>query len=99
MDKSHGYEQIAAIFIKGRGQAVNGIGTSSVRKWVCTLPLNSTVLDLGCGTGIPVSKLLIDGGMTVYGIDAPPTMVKAFQQNFPGTPVACDAVEASTFFN
>jgi cyclopropane fatty-acyl-phospholipid synthase-like methyltransferase len=99
MDKSHGYESIAPIFIKGRGQAVNGIGASSVRDWVRSLPKNSTLLDLGCGTGIPVSKILIDEGMTVYGIDASPTMVKAFRQNFPDVPVACEAAEDSSFFN
>jgi SAM-dependent methyltransferase len=99
MDKSNGYEQIAQIFIKGRGQAVNGIGKSSVRKWVQTLPAKSVVLDLGCGTGIPVSMVLIDAGMIVYGIDASPTMVKAFQQNFPGNSVACEPAEDSLFFN
>ena len=63
MDKSNGYEQIAQIFITGRGQAINGIGKSSVRKWVQTLPAKSVVLDLGCGTGIPVAMVLIDAGM------------------------------------
>jgi 2-polyprenyl-3-methyl-5-hydroxy-6-metoxy-1,4-benzoquinol methylase len=99
MDKSNGYEQIATIFITGRGQAVNGIGKSYVRNWGRTLPANSTVLDLGCGTGIPISKVLIDEGMTVYGVDASPTLVKAFQQNFPNNPVACEAVEDSLFFD
>ena len=99
MDKSNGYEEIAPIFIKGRGQAVNGIGASFVRNWARTLPPNSTVLDLGCGTGIPVSKVLMDEGMTVYAVDASPGMVEVFQQNFPGTPVVCEAVEDSLFFN
>jgi SAM-dependent methyltransferase len=99
MDKSNGYEAIAPIFIKGRGQAVNGIGASSVHNWVRTLPVNSTVLDLGCGTGIPISKILMDEGMIVYGIDASPTMVKTFRQNFPNTSVACESIEDSLFFN
>src|SRR5260221_698156 len=99
MDKSNGYEGIATIFIKGRGQAVKGIGASFVRAWVRTLPQNSTLLDLGCGTGIPISKVLMDEGMTVYGVDASPTMVKAFQQNFPNAPVANEAAEDSLFFN
>lgn len=98
MDKSNGYEQIAPIFIKGRGQAINGVGKSAVRKWAQALPINSIVLDLGCGTGIPVSMLLINEGMTVYAIDASPTLVKAFQQNFPNNHVACEAVEDSLFF-
>lgn len=37
MDKSNGYEGIAAVFIKGRGQAISGIGASSVRGWARTL--------------------------------------------------------------
>jgi 2-polyprenyl-3-methyl-5-hydroxy-6-metoxy-1,4-benzoquinol methylase len=99
MDKSNGYEGIAAIFIKGRGQAVNGIGARFVRKWAQTLQKNSAVLDLGCGTGIPISKVLMDEGMIVYGVDASPTMVKTFRQDFPNNPVACEAAEDSLFFN
>ena len=99
MDKSNGYENIATTFIKSRGQAINGIGTSSVRNWARTLPATATVLDLGCGTGIPISKVLIDEGVTVYGVDASPTLVRTFQQNFPNIPVACESVEDSLFFS
>jgi 2-polyprenyl-3-methyl-5-hydroxy-6-metoxy-1,4-benzoquinol methylase len=99
MDKSNGYERIATFFIKARGQGANGIGASSVRHWVNTLTPDAAVLDLGCGTGIPITKILIDAGMNVYGIDASPTLVEAFRLNFPNTPVACEAVEESLFFN
>jgi len=99
MDRSHGYEDIAAIFIKGRGQAVHGVGASFVRNWAKTLPKHSTVLDIGCGTGIPVSKILIQEGLTVYGLDASPSMVEAFKQNFPGNRVVCEAAEDSSFFD
>ena len=99
MDKSNGYEDIADIFIKGRGRAINGIGTSTVRKWAQTFASNTTALDIGCGTGVPVSKILMDEGMKVYGIDASPTMVKTFKENFPDNPVACESVEESLFFN
>ena len=99
MDKSNGYEGIATIFIKGRGQAINGIGTSTVRDWAWTLQPGSTVLDIGCGTGIPMSKLLIEAGMTVYGVDASPTLAKTFRRNFPNAHIACESVEESSFFN
>jgi SAM-dependent methyltransferase len=99
MDNSNGYEGIATLFLKGRGQAVNGIGAPEVRSWARTLPPTATVLDLGCGTGIPISKVLIQEGMTVYGVDGSPTLVKAFRQNFPNTPVVCETVESSLFFN
>jgi cyclopropane fatty-acyl-phospholipid synthase-like methyltransferase len=99
MDRSNGYEKIAKIFIRGRGKAIHGIGASSVRAWVRGLPKQSTLLDLGCGTGIPISKVLMDEAMIVYGVDASPTMVKTFRKNFPNIPVACEAAEESSFFN
>lgn len=99
MDKSNGYEGIARTFIQIRGQATDGIGISSVRKWAQTFAKGSSLLDLGCGTGIPISKVLLDEGMFVYGIDASATLIEAFKENFPDSSAACEAVEESTFFN
>jgi len=99
MDKSNGYEGISSLFLKGRGIAINGIGKSSVLKWAKTFQPGSIILDIACGTGIPVSKVLIDEGMMVYGIDASPTLAHAFHQNFPDLPIACEAAEDSTFFD
>lgn len=93
-----GYERIAADFIAGRGGDVNGIGASDVRNWVRQLQPGATVLDLGCGTGIPLSKVLVEEGMTVYGLDASPAMIETFQGNFPDAPVICEAIEDSLFF-
>jgi 2-polyprenyl-3-methyl-5-hydroxy-6-metoxy-1,4-benzoquinol methylase len=98
-DKSNGYERIAPIFISGRGQNHTGVGARVVAEWSQLLPDGATVLDLGCGPGVPISETLIHKGFRVYGIDASPTMVAAFQANFPGTPVQCAAVEDSDFFN
>ncbi|GAB3047246.1 class I SAM-dependent methyltransferase [Spirosoma pulveris] len=96
MDKSNGYEAIAARFITSRAQA---IGQASVRYWAKTLPPNASVLDLGCGSGMPITRVLREEGMQVYGIDASPTMIQTFQLNFPSSPAACEAVEDSLFFN
>lgn len=98
-DESNGYEGIAEIYIKGRGRAVNGVGSSTARAWARTLNRGSVVLDIGCGTGIPVTKILLDEGLTAYALDASPAMVETFRQNFPGVPVACESVERSPFFN
>jgi len=99
IDESNGYESIAEIYIKWRGRAVNGIGSSTARAWARTLKAGSVVLDLGCGTGIPVTKILLEAGLNAYAVDASPKMVEDFRRNFPNVPVACESVERSSFFN
>ena len=99
IDESNGYESIADLYIKGRGRAVNGIGSSTARTWARTFTIESVVLDLGCGTGIPVTKILLEAGLNAYAVDASPKMVEDFRQNFPNVPVACESVEQSPFFN
>ncbi|MBS1660295.1 MAG: class I SAM-dependent methyltransferase [Bacteroidetes bacterium] len=99
MDKSNGYESISSLFIKTRGAAINGIGASTTRAWAKTLRAGATVLDLGCGTGLPNTKVLIEEGLTVYAIDASPTLANKFHDNFPDIPIACEAAEDSSFFD
>jgi len=97
-DKSNGYEEIAAIFISGRGRNRSGVGASVVAEWSQTLPRGATVLDLGCGTGVPISQALIERRFNVFGVDASPKMIAAFRASFPTVPVECAAVEDSDFF-
>jgi 2-polyprenyl-3-methyl-5-hydroxy-6-metoxy-1,4-benzoquinol methylase len=97
-DKSNGYEQIAPVFISGRGQNHVGVGARVVAEWSQLLPVGVTVLDLGCGPGVPISETLMKGGFEVCGVDASATMVAAFKGRFPTTLVQCAAVEDSNFF-
>jgi SAM-dependent methyltransferase len=97
-DKSNGYEEVASEFIAGRGRNSLGIGVSAVADWSRMLPAGATVLDLGCGTGVPISQTLLDRGFNVYGVDASPTMVAGFRARYPTVPVACAAAEDSDFF-
>ena len=99
MDKSNGYEHHAETFIRCRSKGINGVGAPSVRHWARSLPPNATVLDIGCGIGLPISRTLVDEGLSVYGIDASLSMVQGFRQNFPNSPVACEAAEDSSFFD
>lgn len=100
MDRSNGYERIAAEFLAGRGSAARsaGIGVKTVRNWARTLPSGAAVIDLGCGSGYPINEVLVAEGLDVYAIDAAPSFVQAFQSNFPNTRVVCEAVEDSRFF-
>lgn len=99
-DPSNGYERVAAEFLAGRGRAPpTAIGTSAVRAWARTLPRGASVIDLGCGTGLPITKVLVDEGLDVYAVDASPSFVAAFRRTFPDLPVACESVEDSSFFD
>jgi SAM-dependent methyltransferase len=99
-DKSRGYEAIAAHYIAGRGSNYKGrgIGAAEVAEWSRMLPEGASILDLGCGTGLPISQVLIERGFQVCGVDASPSMAAAFRANFPDVPVECAAAEESTFF-
>jgi SAM-dependent methyltransferase len=98
-DRSNGYEGVATEFLAGRGRAPStAIGTERVRDWARTLPRGAAVLDLGCGSGLPITQVLVTEGLNVYAIDAAPSLVEAFRRNLPKIPVACEAVEDSLFF-
>ena len=99
IDRSNGYEGIAKEFLAScGGRGSTRIGVDKVRTWARQLAPGSTVLDLGCGSGVPITEVLIDRGLTVYGIDASPSLVSAFKQRWPDTPVKCEPVEESRFF-
>lgn len=100
IDRSAGYEGVAAEFLAGRGgRRSTRIGEEKVRAWARQLPRGSAVLDLGCGSGVPITEVLIDQGLVVYGVDASPSLVTAFRQRWPDTPVNCEPVEESEFFH
>ena len=99
-DRSNGYEGVAAEFLAGRGSAQpGGIGAERVRDWARTLRRGAAVIDLGCGSGLPMTTILVAEGLNVFAVDAAPSFVEAFRRNLPGTPVACEAVEDSRFFD
>jgi len=101
-DLSNGYESISAEWLATRGNGrtrSDAIGVKEVRRWAKTLPPQSSVIDLGCGPGFPITAVLIEEGLEVFGVDAAPSLVAAFQQNLPGTPVVCESVLESSFFN
>ena len=47
---------------------------------------------------MPISKVLIDRGFKVHGVDASPSMVAAFRARFPDVLVECASIEESNFF-
>ena len=102
MDLSNGYESVSEEFLARRGNSrtrSNAIGVKEVRKWAKRLPQGSSVIDLGCGPGFPITVVLVEEGLQVFGVDAAPSFVSAFQRNLPGTPIICESVLESRFFD
>jgi len=48
---------------------------------------------------LPITEVLVAEGLQVYGVDAAPSFVEAFRRNLPNTPVACEAIQDSKFFD
>ena len=71
---------------------------ATVREWARAFPSGSAILDLGCGSGVPISAALVEMGHRVFGIDASPRLVQEFRRNLPDAPVACEPVESSPLF-
>ena len=102
MDRSNGYEAVSEEFLARRGNSrtrSNAIGVKEVRKWAKTLPRGSSVIDLGCGPGFPITVVLVEEGLQVFGVEAAPSLVAAFQRNLPGTPIICESVLESRLFD
>jgi 2-polyprenyl-3-methyl-5-hydroxy-6-metoxy-1,4-benzoquinol methylase len=95
-DESNGYEAIAEEFTRTRTMS---IGPTVVRQWAKSLQPGASVLDLGCGFGLPISETLLHDGFAVHGVDASKTLVSKFRERFPHVPVECNSVERSAFFN
>jgi 2-polyprenyl-3-methyl-5-hydroxy-6-metoxy-1,4-benzoquinol methylase len=96
-DPSNGYEAAAPEFMRRREHS--SIGVATVRTWAESLPRHGTILDLGCGSGVPLSEALHDEGFVIHGIDASPTLAAAFRRRLPGAHLACEAIEDSRFFD
>lgn len=94
-DPSNGWDAIASRFVTER----SSVGAATVRAWCRALPEGASVLDLGCGSGVPITEALLEEGCEVFGVDASPTLVAAFRRRFPQAQAACESAEESRFFD
>ena len=51
------------------------------------------MLDVGCGNGLPLTRLLVDHGCRVVGVDSSPNMLARFAVNFPDVPAICAPIQ------
>jgi SAM-dependent methyltransferase len=102
LDPSTGYEAVSQEFLAHRGNGrtrSTAIGVKEVQAWARTLLRGSNVIDIACGPGFPLTAVLVEEGLNVFAVDGAPSFVVAFRRNLPGTPILCEAVQESTFFD
>ena len=95
-----GYDKISPTY---RGDAVDLSNSEHARyaDWVnellARLPVGAPVLDLGCGNGIPASKLLADAGCVVTGVDISPVQIARAQALVPQARFICADMTQTAF--
>ena len=78
------YQRHGCAWAKLRG---NRLAEGSWLNRFCDLlPAGAGVLDIGCGSGLPIARELIARGFDVTGLDGTPAMLALFQRNLPGAP-------------
>lgn len=50
---------------------------------IAPLPVPATVLDLGCGTGVPIARYLLESGHRVTGVDLSSEMLRRARRHVP----------------
>ena len=76
-----GYDAVAAQYDEAYG------GETKYGDWLADLltqlPAHAQVLDLGCGSGVPVAKVLVEAGHLVTGVDISEVQVERARERVP----------------
>lgn len=75
------YERHAAAFDHDRGKRL--VEREWFERFRAVMPEGADVLDLGCGSGEPVARYLIEAGHRVTGVDSSPTLIGLCRSRFP----------------
>ena len=54
-----------------------------MERFVALLPSGGSVLDVGCGSGQPIARHLLERGFAVVGVDSSPTLISRCRSRFP----------------
>ena len=88
----HEYDLIADWYATER---LGPAGIPELESLIARLPPGASVLDVGCGNGTPLTRMLLDAGCNVLGIDSSPRMLERFETNCPGTLYICAPIQSA----
>nr|WP_298895950.1 class I SAM-dependent methyltransferase [uncultured Altererythrobacter sp.] len=66
-----------------RRRAVNSAEGDWIDAFIDLLPAGARVLDVGCGSGLPIARKLVSAGLVVTGIDTTPEFCELARRNVP----------------
>jgi SAM-dependent methyltransferase len=89
------YDEIAAWFAATRSDA----GLADLVAFSKSLRRGASILELGCGTGIPLSRFLLDAGFDLYAVDSSEEMMTRFRANCPEARSERATVQESRLFD
>lgn len=75
------YDRHAADWLHDRGTDLHE--RAWLDRFVAQLPAGAHILDVGCGTGEPIARHLIDHGFQVTGIDSSPNLIAIAAERLP----------------
>ncbi len=75
------YERHARAFDAERGRSL--FEKAWLDRFAALLPAGGSVLDIGCGSGEPIARYLIEHGFKLIGIDSSPAMIAMCRDRFP----------------
>jgi SAM-dependent methyltransferase len=92
------YNRIARFY--GSERQHSAVGLAELGGVLARLPDGASVLDIGCGTGKPLTEaiLLHPASFQVFGVDSSEAMTEEFRRNFPHVPVQCSSIQAFDYF-
>jgi cyclopropane fatty-acyl-phospholipid synthase-like methyltransferase len=75
------YEKNAAAWDAQRGRDLHE--RAWLDRFIAHLPDGAGILDLGCGSGEPIARYLIERGLRIAGVDSSPSLVALCRERFP----------------
>ncbi|MDT2023174.1 class I SAM-dependent methyltransferase [Methylocella sp. CPCC 101449] len=75
------YRRHARAWSRARGNRL--MEGAWLERFCALLPAQSSILDIGCGSGEPMASYLTERGFDVTGVDSSPEMIAMFVDHFP----------------
>ena len=77
------YRRHARLWTTAR-EAADCVEAPWIDRFLALLPAAAKILDLGCGSGVPIGRHIAARGHALTGVDSAPEMIALFRANLPG---------------